>query len=157
VESRFALKAGVAIPDIVRTNEVAPPMTNVRELLKDKDLLLAIQGYTGANPIVGTIKPTKAGSTWLECLPEAWTQRVHEYYLQCVFAILSKRLQELFVGDVLDTTVQQDLASCKARPIARSRNTMRRSPPSSRDPHTTRPYHYHLTSGNYSLQEQTQT
>jgi hypothetical protein len=69
--------------------------------------------YTGASPIVGTIKPPKAGSTWLECLPKGWTKRVHEYYLQCVFAVLSKRLQELFVGDVLDTTVQQDLTSCK--------------------------------------------
>jgi hypothetical protein len=33
LEARFALKSGVAIPDIVRTNAVAPPMTNVRELL----------------------------------------------------------------------------------------------------------------------------
>ena len=114
LESRFALKAGVAIPDIVRTNAVAPPIRNVRELLKVKDLLVAIQGYTGASPIVGTIKPPpKAGSTWLECLPKGWTNRVHEYYLQCVFAVLSKRLQESFVGDVPDTTVQQDLTSCK--------------------------------------------
>jgi hypothetical protein len=44
--SRFALKAGVAIPDIIRTNAVAPPIRNVRELLKVKDLLVAIQGDT---------------------------------------------------------------------------------------------------------------
>ena len=113
LEPRFALKAGVAIPDIVRTNAVAPPIPNVRELLKVKELLVAIQGHTGASPIVGTIKPPEAGSTWLECLPAGWTKRVHEYYLQCVFAILSKRLQESFVGEVPDTTVQQDLTSCK--------------------------------------------
>jgi hypothetical protein len=29
------------------------------------------------------------------------------------FATLSKRLQESFVGDVPDTTIQQDLTSCK--------------------------------------------
>jgi hypothetical protein len=44
--SRFALKAGVAIPDIIRTNAVAPPIRNVRELLKVRDLLVAIQGDT---------------------------------------------------------------------------------------------------------------
>ena len=113
LESRFALKAGVAIPDRVRTNAVAPPIRNVRELLNVKTLLVAIQSYTGASPIVGTIKPPEAGSTWLECLPAGWSKRVHEYYLQCVFAILSKRLQESFVGEVPDTTVQQDLTSCK--------------------------------------------
>ena len=112
-ESRFTLKSGVAIPDIVRNNAVTPPMTDVRELLKVKDLLVAIQGYTGASPIVGNIKPPERGSTWLECLPEGWTARVHEYYLRCIFAILSKRLQESFVGDVPDTTVQQDLTGCK--------------------------------------------
>jgi hypothetical protein len=52
---------------------VAPPMRNVSELLNVKNLLVAIQNSTGANPIVGTIKPPKAGSTWLECLPEGWT------------------------------------------------------------------------------------
>jgi hypothetical protein len=51
LEARFTLKSGVAIPDIVRTNAVAPPMTNVRELLKVKDLLVAIQDFS-ANPIV---------------------------------------------------------------------------------------------------------
>jgi hypothetical protein len=105
LESRFSLKAGVAIPDILRTDAVAPPIRNVREVLKVKDLLVAIQGYTGTDLIVGTIKPPKAGSTWLECLPK--------YYLQCVFTVLSKQLQESFVGDVLDTTVHQDLTSCK--------------------------------------------
>ncbi len=113
LESRFTLKSGVAIPDMVRTNAVLPPLTDVRGLLKVKDLLVAIQGYTGASPIVGNIKPPERGSTWLECLPEGWTARVHEYYLRCVFAILSKRLQESFVGDVPDTTVQQDLTGCK--------------------------------------------
>ncbi len=113
VESRFTLKSGVAIPDMVRTNAVSPPLTDVRDLLKVKDLLVAIQGYTGASPIVGNIKPPERGSTWLECLPEGWTKRVHEYYLRCVFAILSKRLQESFVGNVPDTTVQQDLTGCK--------------------------------------------
>jgi hypothetical protein len=44
--SRFALKAGVAIPDIIRTNVVAPPIRNVCELLKVKDLLVAIQDDT---------------------------------------------------------------------------------------------------------------
>jgi hypothetical protein len=112
-ESRFALKAGVAISDMVRSNAIAPPMTNVRQLFQVKDLLVAIQVYTGASPIVGIIKPTEAGSTWLGCLPKGWTIRLHEYYLQCVFAILSKRFQESFVGDVRDTTVQQDLTSCK--------------------------------------------
>ena len=113
LESRFALKAGVAVPDRVRNNAIAPPVRNVRELLNVKTLLVAIQSYTGASPIVGTIKPPEAGSTWLECLPAGWSKRVHEYYLQCVFAILSKRLQESFVGEVPDTTVQQDLTSCK--------------------------------------------
>ena len=113
LQARFALKSGVAIPDIVRTNAVAPPMRNVSELLDVKNLLVAIRNFTGANPIVGTIKPPKAGSTWLECLPEGWTARIHEYYLRCVFAILSKCIQESFVGDVLDTTVQQDLTGCK--------------------------------------------
>ncbi len=113
LEARFALKSGVAIPDIVRTNAVAPPMRNVSELLNVKNLLVAIRNFTGANPIVGTIKPPEAGSTWLECLPEGWTARIHEYYLRCVFAILSKRIQESFVGDVPDTTVQQDLTGCK--------------------------------------------
>ncbi len=86
---------------------------NVSELLDVKNLLVAIRNFTGANPIVGTIKPPEAGSTWLECLPEGWTARIHEYYLRCVFAILSKRIQESFVGDVPDTTVQQDLTGCK--------------------------------------------
>ena len=112
-ESRFTLKSGVAIPDMVRTNGVSPPITDVRELLNVKDLLVAIQGFTGASPIVGNIKPPERGSTWLECLPEGWTARVHEYYLRCIFAILSRRLQESFVGDVPDTTVQQDLTGCK--------------------------------------------
>jgi hypothetical protein len=70
LEARFTLKSGVAIPDIVRTNAVAPPMTNVSKLLNVKNLVVAIRKFTGANPIVGTIKPTEAGSTWLECLPE---------------------------------------------------------------------------------------
>ena len=76
-------------------------MTDVRELLKVKDLLVAIQDFTGATPIVGTIKPPEAGSKWLECLLDGWTKRVREYYLQCVFAILAKRLQESFVGIVV--------------------------------------------------------
>ena len=49
----------------------------------------------------------------MECMPDVWTKRVHEYYLQCVFAILAKRIQETFVGELADTTVQQDLTSCK--------------------------------------------
>jgi hypothetical protein len=73
---------------------VAPPIRNVSELLNVKNLLLAIQNITGANPIVGTIKPPEAGSTWLECLPEGWTARIHEDYLRCVFAILSPRNKE---------------------------------------------------------------
>jgi hypothetical protein len=71
LESRFALKARVAIPDIVRNNAFAPPIRKVRKLFKVKDLLVANQGYTGASLIVETIKPPQAG--------------VHEYYLQCVF------------------------------------------------------------------------
>ena len=46
-------------------------------------------------------------------MPDVWTKRVHEYYLRCVFAILAKRIQETFVGELADTTVQQDLTSCK--------------------------------------------
>jgi len=63
----------VAIPDILRTNTVTPPMTDVRDLLKVTDLLVAIQGFTGASPIVGNIKTPERGSTWLECLPDGWT------------------------------------------------------------------------------------
>jgi hypothetical protein len=100
-------------PTIVRTNDVAPPMTNVRKLLKVKALLVAIQDFTGVNPSVGTIKPPKAGSTWLECLPEGWTAQIHEYYPRCIFAILSKCIRESFVGDVPNTTVRQDLTGCK--------------------------------------------
>jgi hypothetical protein len=98
LEAQFAHKSGVAVPDIVRTNPVGPPMTNVHKLLKVKDLLVANQDFTGANQIAGTIKPPKAGSMWLECLPEGWTAQVQKYYLRCIFAILSKRIQELFRG-----------------------------------------------------------
>jgi hypothetical protein len=170
LESRFTLKAGVAIPDIVRNNAVAPAIRNVRELLKVKDLLVAIQGYTGANPIITrTIKPPKSGSIQLECLPNGWTKCVHEFYLQYVFSILSKCLQqELFVGVVPDTAVQQDLTQVTnkpfftqlsvAWPITWSRNTMRLSPPSSSlAPHAMKPNNSHLTSVNYSLQVPTQT
>ncbi len=55
LESRFALKAGVAIPDMVRSNAIAPPMTDDRQLLQVKDLLVAIQVYPGASPNVGGI------------------------------------------------------------------------------------------------------
>ena len=78
---------------MVRANTVTPPITDVRDLLNVKELGVGIHRFTGASPIVGTVKPPDRGSTWLECLPEGWTARVHEYYLRCVFAILSKRLQ----------------------------------------------------------------
>ncbi len=44
--SRFALKAGVAIPDIIRTNAASLSLSNTRERLKVQDLLVAIQGDT---------------------------------------------------------------------------------------------------------------
>ncbi len=112
-ESSFTLKSAVGIPDIIRDNALTPPLLDVRQLLDAKTLLSTIQGVTGSTPVVGTIKASEAGSKWMECMPDVWTKRVHEYYLRCVFAILAKRIQETFVGELADTTVQQDLTSCK--------------------------------------------
>jgi hypothetical protein len=52
LKSRFPLKLGVTIPDIIRTNNaaVASPMMDVRQLLELKALLVATQGFTGADP-----------------------------------------------------------------------------------------------------------
>lgn len=75
LESRFTIKSGVAIPNIVRTNDVAQPMTDACQLLEvNTFLVVVIQGFNEANPIGGIIKPPEAGSAWFKCLPDGWTK-----------------------------------------------------------------------------------
>ena len=110
---KITFSAGVAVPEIVRENTVHPQITNVRDPLEVKSLLESIYRYTGCAPVVGTIKSAEAGAKYLECVPDLWSKRVEEHYLRCIFSILSLRLQQTFVGEVQDTTVQQDLTGCR--------------------------------------------
>jgi hypothetical protein len=91
LESSYTLKSGVAISNIAKSNAVTPQMTSLRNLLKLKEIMEAVHNFAGANPVMGTIKTPEARSKWLECLPEGWMHRVHEYYLY-IFVILSKCL-----------------------------------------------------------------
>jgi hypothetical protein len=168
LEARFALKSGVAIPDIVRTNAVAPPMTNVSKLLVVKDLLVAIRNFTGANPIVKTIKPPEAGSTW-----HIWNvyQRAgqHESMSTTYAASLlscpnASRNCSLEMSPTLQSNRTSQGANkpfltqpSAAQSTQLSLNIMKLSPPLSLDPLTTKPNRSHLTLENYSLAAPTPT